>query len=288
MKTKKFISRWLIATIVIGLTIGSCKKEQPAADDTDTQAASDNSQAEFVSSDVTNMADQAANGVGAFKTSTGELYSPCATITISKDTLISGSPDTVNIITIDFGANNCLCKDNRYRRGQVIVTQYKRFWQPTSYRAITFNGYFIGKTTDAMHQIEGIHKVTFNGKNKNGNHNWTIEAKEMKITGPKGKYHIWNSTRNREWIAGFNTLLNWTDDVFLITGEASGTNSNGNGYTATIIKALRKESICKWFVSGTVEITPTGKKTRTVDFGNGTCDETATVTIGSKTYNITK
>lgn len=287
MKTKKFISRWLIVAVAIGLTIGGCKKEQPA-EDTDTQAASDNSQAEFVSSDVTNMADQAANGVGSFKTSTGNLYSPCATITVSKDTLVSGSTDTVNIITIDFGANNCLCKDNRYRRGQVIVTQYKRFWQKDSYRAISFNGYFIGKATDAMHQIEGTHKVTFNGKNLSGNYNWTIKATEMKITGPKGKYHVWNSTRNREWIAGFNTLLNWIDDVFLITGSASGTNSNGKDYTATITNPLRKEANCKWFVSGKVVIKPYDKPERTVDFGNGTCDEMATVTIGSKTHRITK
>jgi len=296
METKKIISRWLIAGVAIGLTIGSCKKEQPAADDTDTQAASDNAQAESVSNDVTNMADQAAaNGTSAsFKMSGSELFSPCATIDVSKDTVILPSTDTVNTITIDFRAS-CLCKDNRYRKGQIIITQYKRWWQKNSYRMISFNGYFVGKTTDAMHQIEGTHKVTFNGPDlrtlltstNTTNPTWTIEAKEMKITAPNGKYHTWNSTRTREWSEGYKTP-NWLDDVYLITGGADGTNSNGSGYKATITSALKRKISCSWFVSGTVEITPTGKKTRTVDFGNGTCDDKATVTIGSKTYNITK
>ncbi len=40
------------------------------------------------------------------------------------------------------------------------------------------------------------------------------------------------------------------------------------------------------FVSGTVEILPDGKPLRILYFGNGECDNDATVTINGETYNI--
>jgi hypothetical protein len=41
------------------------------------------------------------------------------------------------------------------------------------------------------------------------------------------------------------------------------------------------------FTQGTLEHTPGGKATRYIDFGNGTCDDQATVTINGTTYTIT-
>jgi hypothetical protein len=54
-----------------------------------------------------------------------------------------------------------------------------------------------------------------------------------------------------------------------------------------IIQPLVKEIGCKWITSGKVEIQPTGKLLRTVDYGNGTCDKDATLLINGNTYNIT-
>ena len=96
----------------------------------------------------------------------------------------------------------------------------------------------------------------------------------------------WTSTRQREWIGGESSPT-WSDDVYLITGSASGTNAHGNTFTAQITIPLRREIGCHHFVSGRFDLTPTGKATRTIDFGNGACDDQATVTINGNVYNIT-
>lgn len=40
------------------------------------------------------------------------------------------------------------------------------------------------------------------------------------------------------------------------------------------------------FVQGTFDLTPSNKPTRHIDFGSGTCDDIATVTINNHTYTI--
>jgi hypothetical protein len=43
---------------------------------------------------------------------------------------------------------------------------------------------------------------------------------------------------------------------------------------------------CYWFESGKVDVMPTGRLTRSLDYGSSGCDNKATVTIGGNTYNI--
>ena len=86
--------------------------------------------------------------------------------------------------------------------------------------------------------------------------------------------------------AGESTLI-WSDDVYSITGSASGKSAKGNNFSATITSALIVKLTCKNIVKGTFDFDPgTGKPVRTVDYGDGTCDDVATVTIGSKTYTV--
>jgi len=39
-------------------------------------------------------------------------------------------------------------------------------------------------------------------------------------------------------------------------------------------------------VKGVMEITPSGKTARVIDFGNGACDDDATITVGKTTKNF--
>ena len=108
----------------------------------------------------------------------------------------------------------------------------------------------------------------------------------MRIIKPSGRSPVWNSTHTREWVAGDDTPLDFADDVYSITGTANGTDANGRNYTANITTPVISKLTCKWFVSGKIEITPTNKSSRVVDFGSGTCDNQATVTIGTNIFNI--
>lgn len=48
-----------------------------------------------------------------------------------------------------------------------------------------------------------------------------------------------------------------------------------------------KKGDCKWYNSGTLVITPEKSDVKTIDFGDGTCDNEATMKIGDKTTDIT-
>lgn len=201
------------------------------------------------------------------------LLSTCAQVT----------NDTANnIVTIDFGSVNCLCNDGRYRRGQIIVNYNLPIWQAGHSRTITFNNYYRNNN-----KIEGTKTVQYLGQDSITNYpTWTIDVQNMTVTKANGQSFNWSSQRTRQMVAGYNTLTR-IDNVFHISGNTNGTRLNGKTYTATITSPLVIKNNCNWIVEGKVNITPLGIATRTLDFGNGICDDQATVSANGNTYNIT-
>jgi hypothetical protein len=53
-----------------------------------------------------------------------------------------------------------------------------------------------------------------------------------------------------------------------------------------ITDALQMDS-CRWVTSGTLVIYPQNLDARTIDFGNGDCNEGATLQVNGNTYNFT-
>lgn len=258
---------------VISVCFTACKKEVEP-NDSDTQAAENNAEAEYYSSDAISMSDMAAYGRGSFKSSDNTAFSGCATVT--KDTL-----SNPRVITIDFGSVNCECNDGRFRRGKIIITYTGKYFEEAATKNIAFEDYYINDN-----HVEGSRTVTNKGLNDAGNPNWSIEVKNMKVTAVDGAFFTWNSTRNREMIAGYNTLFDFSDDAYSITGSANGINKKGLAFSATITKALLVSFDCRWIKSGIVEMIPAKKANRSIDYGDGTCDNEATVFIKGKTHSI--
>jgi len=275
-KMKNVIFKSLMIFGFISLLTTGCRKNEDL--DSDTSTAADNALAEATFTDVNNIADEGATGsLNSYKGGSADgILSTCATISFS----VSGN-DTV--MTIDFGPVNCLCKDNRYRRGQIIVTWSGAYKDPGHVHTITFNNYFVNDN-----QVMGVKTITNNGPNNAGNLSYSVDVNGSIILSQAngGATISWVSQRTREFIAGASTPT-WTDDVYLITGSASGSSSAGKSFTATITSPVRKELACHFLVSGTIEFNPSGKATRTIDFGNGACDNDATVTINGKVHHIT-
>lgn len=286
MKTKNLILKSILVMTAASLVMTSCKKK--TADDNDTDSARDNAYAESVYGDAANISDEAGqkDAVANYKgIENDNLLSTCATVTFSRKN--NADKDT---ITIDFGATNCVCADGRSRRGQIIVYYTGKFKQPGSSHTITFNNYYVDDNN-----VAGTKTVTNNGLNTNSNMNWTISVNGT-ITLAAGGSITWTSTRGRELLAGWNaadSTISWATSKWSITGSANGTNSKGVTYTANIKSALIRDFTCptlvgkRHFTQGVVDITPGGKPTRTIDFGNGTCDDQATVTINGKVYKVT-
>jgi len=279
----KKISIFIAASVICSsLLFTSCKKDSTAKD-ADTEAAENNALAESSFNDVTTISDQAALGgsvnmrVAADASASredGSLGSGCASVTF--DTV-----STPHIITIDFGSANCLCNDGRNRRGKIILSYTGRYKESGTIINISFSNYFVNDN-----QLTGTKKITNQGPNGAGNLVYKIEVNGQVIKANGAGTVTWVSTRYREWLAGANTPLVLNDDVYSITGNASGTNANGKSYTINITKALIRKMNCRWFESGTLDVTPDGKPTRTLDYGNTGCDANATVTILGYTFPI--
>ncbi len=280
MKTPNF-AKYLMVAATVGIILGACRKkddDEPA--DSDTTAAADNSISEGYFNDANSISDQAAAGNLTSFLSTDNnsdergILSSCATIT--KDTV--SNPHT---ITVDFGNTNCLCSDGRNRRGIINIAYTGHYKDSASYHTITFTNYFVDDN-----QVTGTKTVTNNGHDNSGYLTFTISVNGSIIKANGGGTISWTSNRTRKMIQGETTDI-WSDDIYLITGTASGTSAAGNSFTATITSALKVKLDCHHIVSGVLDLTPSGKPTRTINWGNGDCDNQATVTINGHVYNIT-
>lgn len=255
----------------------SCRKIVRESQDTLTE--SDNEQAEGISDDASAIADNAAKLGKQYSMRTDgtqsvyEVLSQCANVT--HDTV--SNPRT---LVVDFGSANCLCRDGRYRRGKILVSYTGRYFETGSVRTMTFDNFYRNDN-----KLEGTRTITNNGLNAQGQYFWTINASNMKVTKTDGSIHSWNSTRTRTMVAGQNTS-DWYDDEYLISGTASGINARGINYTAQITTPLHRALSCRWIDSGVIEISPEERRTRIVNFGSGTCDNEATITVGNRSRTI--
>lgn len=266
----------LISLATLGILMFSCNKDNDIQTE-DNTVARDDAFAEKVFEEVSNISDE------AYDLRTGHLkslewnrlfLSDCATVTLDTTAI-------PYVLTIDFGDTNCLCNDGRYRRGQIIVTFNGRYRHPGTVITHTLQDYHVDDNW-----IEGTHVLTNMGENGNGNLYFTIEVVGVIHLADNGGTISWNSSREREWIQGSGTGTPW-DDIYLITGTADGVNASGETWEKEIITALRAELACRFIVSGTMEIRPENRPVRLLDFGNGECDNIATVVVNGVTYTIT-
>lgn len=274
---KNRISIILIFVAIIttfSLLTTSCNKSEEVVND-ETSASADDALAESLFNDVTNIADEAYdNNSSSLKSSDESLFtSNCAVITID----LTVFPRE---LTIDFGDENCLCEDGRYRRGIIIATFNGEYWESGTVITYGFDNYHVDD-----YKVDGTKVITNMGYNADSNLYYNINVVGV-ITFPDGVNTIsWNASNVREWVAGSDT---WThfDDIYLISGTSNGIRSNGMTWTREIIVPLRIEIGCKWIVSGTMEIQPEGIPLRIVDWGSGECDNIATVLVNGVTYTI--
>lgn len=282
MKTKKITLGIFTLIIACAGSFSSCKKDKKQVEekDEDTSVAFDQSLASTTVNDMTSIADEAGVGrsVTSFRTSDNNaVLSSCATLTF--DTLAAAKT-----ITVNFGTTNCQGNDGRDRRGVVIISFSGKYRDSLTVITVTPQNYFVNDN-----QVTGSKTITNLGHNAAHHLVYQINANVQIIKANNSGTIGWQSNRNREWTAGESTLT-WLDDMYSVTGSASGTTSNGNSFQSNITSPLiRNMAIgCRRnFTAGILEHTPSGKATRYIDFGTGACDNQATVTINGTTYNIT-
>lgn len=282
MKKNIIISTILIASSVIFLD--SCKKKEEV--DSESQSVVDNSICEQQFMAITPVINEKGiNEAGIKRVNSCETWSILgalgnATITPSEnDTLDSNGDGYFDngpvTFQIDYGTG-CLSFDGlSYRKGIIHITTAKRWNYYNNTATIDLLSYKVNNVTySGQMKISKPDSVTFtmeviNGRCTDGN--WTID---------------YSCSRTIKQIAGFNTKSDESDDVISIEGSSSGVNREGRAFSTSITSPLIKKSNCKWITSGTLDLTPTGFKSRTVDYGSGSCDDNATYTVNGQTISF--
>ncbi len=271
MKTTQILKTGLIAFTALGLTLTSCKKEK----DESTSSASSYTASENANNDMDAIADQAEAGLTGKSFKTDELGAILAdSAIVTKET----NGDTVKI-SVDFG-NGYTCKDGKVRKGKLYLTRVGEPFKQNTTRKITTSNYYVNGNA-----VEGTRTAALT-QGLPSAPTWHITG-SVTVTLTDGGVVSATADRTRVWTTGYNTLKDYSDDEFTVTGTASKTKAIGEEVDAKITTALLYKSSCHEFVSGVLEVTPTGKLTRVIDFGSGSCDETVTVTVGKHTETFT-
>lgn len=273
----KFIRKFSLA-LIISVSIYACNKKEEAQIDIETQTSVDNSIAEQAFVEIVPVVNQIGiNEPGINKTDTNSVNFSCAKYVITGDTANFPSGGAVTI-TIKYGDddNGCLDNDGRIRKGKIIAVFNNKKWNENGATVnITLDDYYVGNI-----KYEGNMLLT---KINNSTLNYVVSGAKCS----DGTFTIeYECNKTIEQTKGINTPDNWLDDEYKFTGTSAGVNRNGKKFTTKIVEPLIKKNSCKWIDSGIIEVTPEGLATRSFNFGNGTCDDKATVTINGNTYNF--
>ena len=197
--------------------------------------------------------------------------SACASVTRTV------SANAVNIV-VDYGPVNCGCPDGKQRKGIIKIRQAIPFAKDST-RVITFDNYFVNNN-----KLGGLITIT---KKENTTEGFPVVGISITngsvVLAANGGTLLYASERTRTHTEGASTPLIFNDDVFKIEGTRNGTTPAGILFTSTITNPLihKRKLDCRETVQGTIRFTKTGKPDKVIDFGNGLCDNTATVTVGN-------
>ena len=209
----------------------------------------------------------------------------CVTVSISPLQL-GVFPKT---ITLDFGTG---CYSHNHLRSGKIRTVYTGPLREAGNSATTtFENFKIDSV-----KIEGTHKITNTTNTTAGSNQrqFKTEVTGAKLTRPNGDYAEWTSTRTQTQIEG-NGTLSPTDDILSVQGTSHGKVKRSNLivlWNSEITEPLIKKYTCRWISKGRVRTVREGLPANTpwiavLDYGTGTCDNQASLTINGNTQQIT-
>ena len=178
-----------------------------------------------------------------------------------------------NTLTIDYGPDGCAGPNGtNILKGKLIISQTADAFTKGATRTLTFDNFFI----DAI-KVEGTQSWTNNGLNASAQWSFTKTSQGMKVSYPDGTSASWDLNYTSTITQGGLTLT-WWDDVWSTTGNISGINREGVHYSATTSAPLIKKATCGWVSEGVIDLV-VGGNTATIDYGDGSCDNKAPVTL---------
>ena len=275
----------LLLGAFIGLSLFSCSSDESTADSTAVNS-NDVALTAKIDSSLEDIDAITEDQFSAQLSLTGRIDGDRKSILPSCATITTVLTNNVWTRTIDFGTEGCTLANGNIIKGKIIISFTNDFSTSTHSISYTFEGFYHnGKLIEGNKSISYTKKTTTLLQEI---HPVLSHSIDMTITFDDGKKYEISGNRTREMIEGYNTPMEWEDNVFLVTGNANITKKDGTVITCEITNPLRFEMSCHspFPVSGTKVIT-INDSTATFDFGTGDCDALASLTIDGVTTEIT-
>ncbi len=278
MKTNFFKLMYAVLFMVAMFLVSCDNNEDLQGTETEEEQTLESaSVSEDETDDVLEMAYQSETEL----TSTGGRVrtTSCAVVTNDKQN---------NIITVDFGAG-CVGAHGRARSGKIFIAYSHEIGDSLANRIITFENYFVNNKG-----ITGTIELRDVSVNDAGNLQSVKRLIDLTISFPNGEKTVFNGDRTREWLSGAGDD-DPSNNVYKITGSLEGISSTGRSFTHVIVEPIISDWSCAAQgnfarISGVVELTKLkgySVRKRTVDYGDGECDNFITITTFKRTYVIT-
>ncbi|HEY0059030.1 MAG TPA: hypothetical protein VGB56_07830 [Flavisolibacter sp.] len=306
MRIPSLLTRMMTVTAITCLSVLSCKKETSDSNEltpqeeesvammsSESEAAAESAYDDVFNSVIGVNTEVGMGGVGIFgqsasngsqETARTDSNNRCFTVTITRLNLPEPFPLRV---VIDFGAG-CVGPDGRLRSGKIITEYTGRLVVPGKSATTSFDNYKVDSIS-----VAGTHKVT--NTSTSNILQFTIDITNGKLTRPNGNYVEWNSHKVKTQFEGLGTPFFPLDDQYRIEGHASGKVKHGSYvalWKSEIIEPLIRKFTCRWIVKGAIKVrretlSSTSPWVSTLEYGNGTCDNKATLIINGVSHQIT-
>ena len=273
---KKLKNSFLIMSILaISFSFSSCEKdvlENPANNLT-------------TATDYTTMVgileltdiDDATEG-DALKSAAELDFGPCFVVTIHENESEDFWPRSW---TFSYADEVCVDCFGNTKLGSVHVF-LTDFWKNEgSSRTITFEDFSINGN-----KLEGTRNILNTGFNDLQNLTFERSFQDASYSRGDTATMSWDSNRNVEMIAGFETFLA-ADDEYMVSGGASGTNFEGKVFTVSITDELHYKKCSLFPVAGAISIEVEGESAIYINYGDGECDNLAEQTVDDVITEIT-
>jgi hypothetical protein len=250
-------------------TFTSCKKTTP---DTETQGTVDNAYCEGEFTNIFALINSYAISQQGIK----------AGVTPSLTVDTSAWPRK---ITLDFGTTglaDTVNGDGRLRTGKIRVS-FDSLWSKIgSIATISLDTYAVAKSSSSPF-------LQFSATTVKITHT-AAATYHYVITGGKcegnGYTLHWDTDRKITQTGVVATTGNGDDAYSTTSGTSNGIDRNGKSYKTNITFPIVKRTTCAWMEAGRLDLTPDGLSARTIDYGDGTCDSKASLTIDGNVFTF--
>ena len=183
-------------------------------------------------------------------------------------------------VVIDFGTG---CQVREHLRKGKIVTIYSGPLHIPGNSAVT---HFERYQVDSF-KVEGKHTILNATEPGSNQRSFKRTIDNARLTNINTNFWLsWSGITTMTQLEGNGSPFYPMDDVYQFTGGKRGGNANGKTWSSTVIIPLIKAFSCRWISQGTVEIR-VNETVGLLNFGNGACDNAATVTVNGVSREIT-